>query len=205
MFDSGITASDLIGQIKNEADIALPIPEESYITILNALEQLLYTEVIKEQSLIMLGHINDTVIDFGTINTTGVLPSDENAIRFEDIHAIYAGSTQLIESTVASGVIFPNTYYKVGNNIGLNLSDGQANDISIVYFVKPKLKTIENFAETNVMLPIEFIELAKSKLRGEAYKLVNEGELSAVWLNDYNILLEIFKAWVMEKQSSFGL
>lgn len=204
MFDSGIKASDLIDEVKNEADIALPIPDKSYITILNTLEQLLYTEVIKEQGEIKLEGINGNIIGIDELNTPKVLPSDENTVRFEDIYAVYADSIQLIESTVASGVLFPNTYYKTGNNIGINLNK-EPDTVKIIYLVKPKLKTPDNYTASNVMLPIEFIELAKAKLRGEAYKLVNEGELAAVWLNDYNVLLETFKAWVAEKQSAFGM
>ena len=52
MFDSGIKASVLIEQIENEADIAIPIAKESYVLWLNALEQLLYTELIQEQGKI---------------------------------------------------------------------------------------------------------------------------------------------------------
>ena len=55
------------------------------------------------------------------------------------------------------------------------------------------------------MVPVEFIDLVKAKLRGEAYKLVNEGEIAAMWLNDYNILLETFKAWISEKAPNFGM
>lgn len=200
MFDSGLKAVDLINQIKDEADIALPIPDESYILWLNSLEQLLYTEVIREQGKIELDDASENIIDISTLN----VPSGENAIRFEDIHAIYADETQLALSTVASGVIFPDTYYKTGNNIGINLKK-PSEKLKIIYFVKPELKNADNISSLNVMLPYEFIDLAKAKLRGEAYKMANEGDLAAMWLNDYNILLETFKAWISGKKPEFGL
>lgn len=200
MFDSGIKASVLIEQIENEADIAIPIAKESYVSWLNALEQLLYTELIQEQGKIELDGVNGSVIGIDTLN----VPNGENAVRFEDIHAIYADQTQLIESTVASGVIFPDTYYKIGNDIGVNLKK-EPEKVKIIYFVKPKLKTTANISTSNVMIPVEFIDLAKAKLRGEAYKIANEDNLAAKWINDYNVLLETFKMWIQGKQSEFGL
>ncbi len=201
MFDSGIKVSSLIEQIKNEADIAIPITDEIYVLWLNALEQLLYTEVIQEQGIIKLDDVSNGVIDIDTLD----VPKGENVIRFEDIHTIYAGETQLIESTVASGVIFPNTYYKIGNNIGLNLEKEFNGQVKVIYFVKPELNTTDNISTKNVMLPVEFIDLSKAKLRGEAYKLANEDALAAKWLNDYNTLLETFKAWITDKTPNFGL
>lgn len=200
MFDSGIKAAALIEQIENEADIAIPIAKESFVSWLNALEQLLYTELIQEQGKIELDGVNGSVIGIDTLN----VPNGENAVRFEDIHTIYADQTQLIESTAASGVIFPDTFYKIGVDIGLNLKK-QPERVTIIYFVKPELKTTNNISTKNVMIPVEFIDLAKAKLRGEAYKVANEMELSAMWLNDYNVLLETFKAWLSGKQPEFGM
>ena len=200
MFDSGIKASALIEQIENEADIAIPIAKESFVSWLNALEQLLYTELIQEQGKIELDGVNGSVIGIDTLN----VPNGENAVRFEDIHTIYADQTQLIESTAASGVIFPDTFYKIGVDIGLNLKK-RPEKVTIIYFVKPELKTTDNISTKNVMIPVEFIDLAKAKLRGEAYKVANEMELSAMWLNDYNVLLETFKAWLSGKQPEFGM
>ena len=200
MFDSGIKAADLIEEIKDEADIAIPIPDINYITWLNALEQLLYTEFIQEQGKIEIDNISDSAIQINTLT----VPNGENAVRFEDIHAVYADETQLIKSTASSGVIFKDTYYKYGNDIGINLSENPST-LTIVYFVKPELKTKTNISTKNVMLPLEFIELAKSKLRGEAYKLANEDGIAAKWINDYNVLLETFKAWLTDKRPEFGI
>ena len=49
MFDSGISAADLIADIITEADVAYPITNRSYVGWLTALEQLIYSEIIKEQ------------------------------------------------------------------------------------------------------------------------------------------------------------
>lgn len=200
MFDSGIKAADLIEQIKDEADIAIPIPDINYIAWLNAVEQLLYTELIQEQGEIKLDSVSGGVISISDLS----VPSGESEVRFEDIHAVYADKTQLIKSTLASGVIFPNTYYKTRNNIGLSLTE-QPQTVKIIYFIRPALKTEANIGTEYVKVPLEFTELVKAKLRGEAYKLANEDSLSAKWINDYNILLETFKAWLKNKQPEFGL
>ena len=50
----------------------------------------------------------------------------------------------------------------------------------------------EDGTPVNVMVPVEFIDLVKAKLRGEAY-VCQRGSLVAKWLNDYNVLLETFK------------
>lgn len=200
MFNSGVKAADLIARIKDEADVAIPIPDINYIMWLNSVEQLLYTELIQEQGEITVANVSGNVIDISSLT----VPKDEEAVRFEDIHAIYADNTQLIESTLASGVIFPNTYYKVRNNIGLNLKK-QPQTIKIIYFVRPILKTEANASSEYVKVPPEFIDLVKAKLRGEAYKVANEDSLAAKWINDYNVLLETFKMWIQGKQSEFGL
>lgn len=204
MFDSGVTVSELIESINAEADISYDIPDESYILWLNSLEQLLYREVIKEQGE-HLTDINGAPFS-GVLSLVGVNENEnEDDIRFEDIHAVYSDDTQLIKSSLASGVLFPDTYYKISGGVGLNLVNTKPNKIKIIYFVRPAIKKAENKETDNVMLPLEFLDLAKAKLRGEAYKIANEDNLAAKWLNDYNILLETFKAWIEEKRAKFGL
>lgn len=198
MFDSGKTAKTLIDGIILEADIALSIQPSVYIDWLNATEQLLYTEVIKEQKFKELTYSTDEIA------MSDLAVQGENSKRFEDVYAVFADSTQLIKSTLTSGVIFKDTYYKTDDKIGLNLSK-TPEKIKIIYFVKPELKTISNYESERVMLPIEFIDLIKAKLRGEAYKYANEDALAAKWLNDYNVLVETFKAWLQNKQPEFGI
>lgn len=130
--------------------------------------------------------------------------ASEAQVRFEDVHAVYADDTQLIKSTLASGVIFPDTYFKDDNKLGLNLAKVPDN-LTLIYKVRPALKTIDSISTTNVRVPVEFIGLVKAKLRGEAYKLANEDNIAAKWLNDYNIMLENFKTWIIGKSPEFGL
>ena len=80
--------------------------------------------------------------------------------------------------------------------------------VRVIYFVRPALKTVNSsdvVGSGNVMLPVEFIDLAKSKLRADAYKIANEDNLAAKWMNDYNVLLETFKEWMDRKRPHFGV
>ena len=203
MFDSGISARYLIENIKGEVDVALPIPNASYVMWLNSLEYMLYSSVIKEQKKISLNHYQgDTII----LSELPIL-SNEAQIRFDDIYTVYADSVQLIKTNVASGRIFPNCYYKSDNDMIIN-TDNKPEQIEIIYFIKPLLKTVNDKDEVqggNVMLPIEFIEIAKSKLRAEAYMIENEYTPAANWINNYNILLENFKQWLTDKAAQFGM
>ena len=213
MFDSGISVKNLIYELKNtEVDIALEIPNATYVEWLNSLQQIVYTEIIKEQKA-------SEITDLGTSNTIKMqdlqISEGENTPRYEDIHAVYAvheyegheKTVQLIKSTFASGVIFTNAYFKNNNDLCYSTSF-VPKKIRVIHFTKPALIEVDDedvIDDSKVMLPIEFIELAKAKLRGEAYKLANEDEIAAKWMNDYNVLLEVFKAWISEKMPTFGL
>ena len=118
MFDSGISASTLVSDLKGEVDIAIPIPNRTYIDWLNALEQLIYTEIIKEQKAIVVTQ-EDMTNPFDL--STPTLDTGENAIRVDDIHTVYADDIQLIKSTLTSGTIFQNTYFKENNKLGYNV------------------------------------------------------------------------------------
>ena len=222
MFDSGISVKELIKELNAEVDIALDIPNATYVQWLNSLQHLLYTEVIKEQRMTLCGYGEPPI--FGTAINKGfkhievhfnlVLGyEDENPPRFEDIYTIFFNGVQLIKSTLTSGTIFPNTYFKENNNIGCYVYVEENNpdfkyDWQIIYFVKPALVKVDDndeIIDANVMVPVEFIDLVKAKLRGEAYKLANEDGVAAKWLNDYNILLETFKSWIADKSSNFGM
>lgn len=196
MFNSGKLVKDLITELKNEVDIAHEIPTATYLTWLTSLEHLCYSEFIKEQREITVQNPTETIkIDELPIS------EDEAPIRFEDIYTVYADDVQLIKSTLASGKIFPDTFYKHNDDLCIN-TPYATSEITIVYITRPKIKTDDS---GYVMFPTEFLELVKAKLRGEAYKLANEDNLSAKWLNDYNILLEHFKVWCNNKASQFGV
>lgn len=217
MFDSGIKTSDLISLLKSEVDVAYQVPDESYIAWLNSLEQLLYSEIIKEYG-VAVQPVNPSTSVAEIVLSGLTVPPDENPVRFEDIHAVYANSSvsdvyngigiELTKVTPASGRVFNNVYFKLGVNAYCKLA-ADIENVVIVYFVRPKTKTLTAVFKadesTNVKLPLEFIDIAKTRLRAEAYKLMNEDQIAAKWLSDYNALLETFKEWVTQRVSKFGV
>lgn len=50
MFKSGKSANELINEVINETDIAIPVSRQVIVDELNAFERKLYSEVIKEQA-----------------------------------------------------------------------------------------------------------------------------------------------------------
>ena len=198
MFNSGITVKSIIEDIKGEVDIAIPVPDETYVGWLCSLEQLIYSEIIREQAFVSATSTRG-VVELSKIS----VPEDTDKIRYEDIYAVYCEGLQLKQSTLASGRVFPKCYFKKENNLAL--SDDVGSELLIIYIARPKIKHAESMENDYVMLPIEFLDLAKAKLRGESYKLANEDILAAKWLSDYNTLLETFKVWVSEKSPSFGI
>lgn len=125
---------------------------------------------------------------------------------YENICAVYVGNTQLIESTLASANIFKDAYYKSENALKIVSSSEEYQSVKIIYYVMPELKKIENDKVTgNVMVPIEFLELVKAKLKATMYRNANEDELCAKWTALYNVKLEQFKIWVEQKRPKFGL
>lgn len=209
MYDSSISAAEIIEDLYDEVDIAEEIPYKLYVLWLNSLEQMIYSEIIREQHKI-------TVSD-GSFGTENVIKLDDievcdgnDTLRFDDIYTMYAVNDgvkkQLLKTTLTSGDVFPDTYYKFNDNLGFHVFSAPS-AVEIIYFARPKLKTIDENQKAvgNVMLPVEFIDLAKAKLRAEAYKIANEDSLAAKWVNDYNVLLETFKSWVQNKAPQFGM
>ncbi len=181
-----------------EASVTFTLPKETAVT-LTLHTASLHTYPTEGYRLIpVLKMVSPVVVCKFPESTT------EAQMRFEDIYAVYADNTQLIKSTLASGVIFPDTYFKDSNKLCMHLSE-LPEVFSVIYRVRPKIKKKDSWATTNVRVPVEFIDLVKAKLRGEAYKLANEDSLAAKWLNDYNVLLETFREWVRTKSPEFGL
>lgn len=199
MFDSRISAKEFINNLKSEIDVALPISDESYLAWLNSAEQFLYGFVIKEEGIY--------ITEFADEISLPIDIEGENSIRSCDITSVYAKFStmrrvQLLHVTLANGDTFKDVYFENGDKLCIKTSF-PCNEAEIIYIKRPPLK--KTLEDGNVMVPVEFVELIASKIRGEAYKLANEDSIAAKWLSDYNAHLQDFSAWCALKKAKVGM
>jgi hypothetical protein len=198
MYHSGFFASDIIETVKSETNDSFPVSLVSYVNRINGVEQLLYSDIVKEQRL--------SEMPFKKVISFGELPLDEaceDIPRFADIIHIYGinadGSSVELEfssaENVLRGVQADNSYYFDGHDIKV-CADGYESLI-IMWIARPAPKRV--IGETvigSIMLPPEFIELLICKLRAEKYRLTNDDALCAKWADEYNYHLLNFKNFV---------
>lgn len=203
MYDSGITARSLISNVSSEADITIPIDSDSWYRWINAVEQFIYTEILNEYTSVTLNYAeltNDTI----NLNNDITTANGCAAPNFDDIIKVYADETELDRTSVISWLIFvdkPLYYPDYVGNIKMNLT-GCPESIIVVYRLRPELKS--SLSDGNINIPVEFIDMLAARMRGEAYKIANEDNLSAKWLSDYNIQLESFKLWASRRNERYG-
>ena len=203
LYDSAVTTADFILGLRDELDIASIIPDSAFIRWLNTVEQTVYTELIREMRSV---HLTVDYVDGDTpsFSLSDIVPSDgEDPVIFDDILKVYVDGIELDRVSLISGTTFDNLgmYYKNGDNVMIKTLI-PATEVSVIYVVRPRKKALtgaELPAET-VKLPAEWLEIAASRLRGEAYKLANDDNLAAKWLNDYNLYLEQFKVWLTKNK-----
>ncbi len=202
MFDSEISAKTFIENIRSEVDVALPISDETYLAWINAVEQFIYGSIVKEEGIYTFaGDVLDLPI---SVNT-----DEEARVEEQDITAVYAvlspvRRVQLMHVSAANSVTFEDVYYVLHGSLYTRASFPH-DSTDIVYCRKPVVKTKANYADETIKLPVEFMELISSKIRGEAYKLANEDSIAAKWLNDYNAHLQDFVAWCASKTADIGM
>lgn len=232
MFYCDITARELIDDICGEADIAIPIPNRSYVQWLNSAEQLIYSEIIKEV------HYAECTIPgyqefYGPIKlsefSNGSDTERDNIapIRSTDISGVYIfGSsngenpqsetpgrgTELIPASNANAEFFDNSYHFLNNGICIHSSELDNVDkavVTVYYNVRPKLKTIDesgNVSEDKICIPVEWLELIQAYIQAHAYSAANEFTLANNRFGIYNNLLENFKQYIeLRKIGGIGL
>lgn len=199
MYRSGITAESLIARLRTEADITVPVADISYFVWINTVEQLLYSEYVKDYRRADVVPTSENMLSLGDISHSDL----EGDVRFSDIYRVYADGSELLPVTLSgSSIIERNRFWDNGDGtIGYDYFEGSTpNKVTIVYFARPTLKSEVN-KSNEICLPPEFIELITSRLRGETYKLVNNDVLAQKWLETYNNYLNEFKIWISERES----
>ena len=206
LYDSAVTTADFINGIKDEIDIASAVPDSAFVRWLNTVEQTVYTELIREMRSV---HLTVDYVDGDTpsFSLSDIVPSDgEDPVIFDDILKVYVDGIELDRVSLISGVTFDNLgmYYIDGGRVMVKTLV-PASEVTVIHVVRPVKKAVENgeLPRETVKLPAEWLEIAASRLRGEAYKLANDDNLAAKWLNDYNLYLEQFKVW-LKKNKVYG-
>lgn len=203
LYDSAVTTADFILGLRDELDIASIIPDSAFIRWLNTVEQTVYTELIREMRSVHLT-VDYVGGDTPSFSLSDIVPSDgEDPVIFDDILKVYVDGIELDRVSLISGTTFDNLgmYYVDGGRVMVKTLV-PASEVTVIHVVRPVKKAIENgeLPDVTVKLPAEWLEIAASRLRGEAYKLANDDNLSAKWLNDYNLYLEQFKVWLTKNK-----
>ena len=133
MFDSGIGVTDLIAEIRKSADISVPVSEEFLLESYNRTEQLLYSEIIKEQASVSVIEATEGIFD---IDLTSVSIPDCALPRYEDILSVYVGDRELTPTNLNSVGIMRNSFCKYNNGLRIH-SDGGV--VDIMFYVRPSL------------------------------------------------------------------
>lgn len=204
MYDSGITTKAFIDSVKAESDITIVIPDTSWYRWLSTVEQILYTEVFKEYDVVGVDALQNDGKASVALNTIPVADGCDTPL-FDDIIAVFADSVDLERAGELSAVQYPEKalyYADYKGNLCARIPF-QTEQLVVVYRMRPKAKGTAD-GEKHVMIPLEWLDMAGAKLRGEAYKIANEDGLSAKWLNDYNTQLESLKVWAAKRNERYG-
>lgn len=204
MYDSGMTAQAFIDSVKEESDITIAIPDTSWYRWLASVEQILYTEIFAEYDVLKadVGESSEKIeIALDELQTASGCAN----LTFDDIVAVFSDYLELERSGETAAYQYPEKplYYTDYNGKLHVQTPIYCEQIVIVYRMRPAVKTA-NTPAAHVMMPVEWLDLAGAKLRGEAYKIANEDGLSAKWLNDYNTQLESLKVWAAKRNERYG-
>jgi len=205
MYDSGITVKDFLDAIDEEADVSIEIPRANPLRWLSAVEQFAYTEVLKEYVRATVD-LTDNPMDFVDLSVLPI-PSGAAIPVYDDVIRVYGEDGQeLRKSGAVAGYEFPDfdLYYADYNGHLVIHTRLEQAKVTIVYRIRPEIKTADNQATSHVSLPVEYLDMAAAKIRGEAYKIANEDGLAAKWLADYNQQVENFKIWAASRNERYG-
>lgn len=197
MYRSEISAADFVAQIKAELDIVPAVPDHLFVRWLNALEQLLYTELVKAERWATV------TVAGGQVDLSAIEPGEHEAPPAAwDVAALYADGLEIPQAGLAVFHTLADSLYAVLSEKALAVKpypDGQ--EIGVLYYARPALKQVTEgvISDEPVALPEAFLDLAAARLLGEAFRLAEDDAQAARWLADYNTRLEHFSQWVKNR------
>lgn len=196
VYFSALTGEELVSSIKSELEI-IPLPQDaSFIRWLGSLEQLCWSEIIRMKRAAYM------LIEDGKILLDDLfVPEGEDEILATDVRSVYIDGVQAMHGSAEEGFLFAleSAVWHVSGKTHITVDGAREGDeATVIYFARPERR---NSLSARVALPDEFIELAASRLKGEAYRSANEDVLAAKWFADYNQKLEAFGAWCDKRRA----
>lgn len=201
MYDSNVSVKDVSKMLESEVDIRGTLDDGAIARWISSLEQLLYTDVIKDYRT---GTVN--LLSGDRFDLDYITPDDNSRdVVFDDIVKVYDETDELVRCSPIAAHQFSEEkaiYWHEGNICYAKLLRDGVTQLRVIYRAHPSIK--EGDTDDTVKVPYEWLDMVLSKVRGEAYKIAGDDAQAAKWLNDYNAQLESFKVWIAERQKWFG-
>ena len=201
MFSSKLSLNTLVNQIQNELAISPKVPLETVISIINNVEQLIYSEIIKEERKSELMPDNHGLCRLTDIE----VGSGEDTPRVSDITQIFSSDRrEFIKQTESQSFIMnkrPSYVAHAPHELYIYDTDNTNGPITVFYIARPAPKVLEGasiFPDV-IYLPDEFTSLIASRIRGELLKIVGDDTQATKWLNDYNTYLDDFSNFISKR------
>ena len=159
MYKSGMTAGALFKILREDVDISLSVDDSLLLLWLDALQQMLYSEIIREQRLTRIVGEGDAVLY--TSLSCGV---DESIPEARDIVGVFADNVEAQRVSGGIGRILhgerPSWYD--GDSAICMMLPVPAREVQIAHVVRPLAATVDS----EVCVPPEFLPMVLSRLRG---------------------------------------
>jgi hypothetical protein len=191
MYTSDKTVQNVKDDMSANVDVDGNITDSQILQWINEVEQLIYTDIIKEFAVFE-----------GSVTMPYTPDATENTIKFhfEDIYKLYVFGKEF--SKVSPNSIFDDGFYRSDKAIQICPEYDGTVDLKVIYFARPAVKTATT---DKISLPVEWYKLIQTYCKAMAYQAFNEFTIANNWLAFYNAYLQDFMAWVTKNRENFGL
>ncbi|MBQ8859182.1 MAG: hypothetical protein IJ012_05270 [Clostridia bacterium] len=191
MLHSSITVGRLIEQVEKDMGLYEEIDRTVYFDALNECLCRVYGEVIDERAIVACVS-KDGKIAYGDIS----VGTGQDSVRAGDIRSVRYGEKplQYLPPDRFGAVKSADGDFYTLQRDGIYLTPTRSTTtLYVTYTVRPQ-RFGTGDVNGAVPFPNEYLFCLRAKLRGEAYKLVNEDALAAKWLSEYNEGIAAFAA-----------